>query len=104
MYKEFLPSKRTVEFWAGEFKRPSKRTVEFWAEDDPREGRQKTATTQEIIEQVYNIVSEDSSLTKREIANAIGISGERVLHILHGELHMYVTNSTKAGSKANFSA
>ena len=41
-----------------------------------------------IIEQVHNIVSEDPSLTKREIANAIGISDERVLHIVHGELHM----------------
>ena len=30
----------------------------------------------------------DPSLTKREIADTIGISDERVLYILHEELHM----------------
>ena len=44
----------------------------------------KKTQTQEVIEQVYNIVSEDPCLTKREIAIAIDISDERVLHILHG--------------------
>ena len=68
MYKECSPSKCTVEFWAGEFKR----------------GRTRR-NPPEIIEQVHNIVSEDPSLTKREITNAIGISDERVLYILHGE-------------------
>ena len=71
MYKESSPSKRTVKFWASEFKRDRTRL-----EDDPREGRPKTATTPEIVEQVYNIICEDPSLTKREIANAIGISNE----------------------------
>ena len=68
--------KRTVEFWAGEFKRGPTRP-----DDDPRKGRPKTETTTEIIEQVHNIVSEDPSL-------ATSISEERVLHILYGELHM----------------
>ena len=63
VYKESSPSKRTVEFWASEFKRDRVRL-----EDDPREGRPKTVTTPEMIEQVHNIVSEDPSLTKREIA------------------------------------
>ena len=83
VYKESSPRNRTVEFWAGERGRTR-------LEDDPREGRPKTATTPEIIEQVHNIVSEDLSLTKHEIANAIGISDERVrvLRILHGEFHM----------------
>ena len=77
VYKESSPFKRTVEFWAGEFKRGRTRL-----EDDPREARPET------IDQVHNIVSEEPSLTKREIANAIGISDERWLHILLGELHM----------------
>ena len=58
MYKESSPSKRTVEFWAGEFKRSRTRL-----EDDPREGRPKIATTPEIIEQVHNIVVEDPNFT-----------------------------------------
>ena len=83
VYKEFSPSKCTVEFWACEFKRGRTKL-----EDDPREGRPKTGTTPEIIKQFHNIVSEDPNLTKREIANAIDISDERVFHILHEELHM----------------
>jgi len=81
--KESAPSFPTVHRWVLEFKRG--RTS---VEDEPRSGRPKTATTPEIIEQVHNIVSEDPSLTKREIANTIGISDERVLHILHEELRM----------------
>ena len=63
VYKESSPSKRIVGFLAGEFKHGRIRL-----EDDPREGRP------EIIEQVHNIISKDPSSTKREIANAIGIS------------------------------
>ena len=69
------------EFWVGEFKRGRTRL-----EDDPREGRPKTAITSEIIEQVHNIVSEDPSLTKHEIVNAIGISDERKIKKLFGKL------------------
>ena len=45
-------------------------------EDEPRSGRPKSATTPEIIEQVFDIVCKDPSLTKREIADTIGISDE----------------------------
>ena len=83
VYKKPSPSKRTVEFWAGKFICGRTRL-----EDNPPQERPKTATTLEISKQCHNIISENPSLTKREIANAIGISGERVLHILHGELHM----------------
>ena len=57
VYMESSPSKRTVEFWAGELTRGRTRL-----EDVPREGRPKPATTAEIIEQVHNIVSEDPIL------------------------------------------
>ena len=69
VYKDFSPSKRTVQFWAGEFKRDRSRL-----EDDPREGRTKTAITPEIIEQVHNTVSEAPSLIKSETDYAISIS------------------------------
>lgn len=80
---ESAPSYATVKNWVAEFKRG--RTS---IEDDPRSGRPKTATTSEIIEQIHAIVGEDSSAATREIADTIGISDERVLHILHVELHM----------------
>ena len=81
--KESAPSFPTVHRWVLEFKRG--RTS---VEDEPRSGRPKSATTPEIIEQVFDIVCKDPSLTKREIADTIGISDERVLYILHEELHM----------------
>ena len=47
VYGDSSPSFSTMKTWAAEFKRG--RTS---LEDDPREGRPKSATTQEIIEQV----------------------------------------------------
>ncbi|UYV67602.1 hypothetical protein LAZ67_5001347 [Cordylochernes scorpioides] len=55
-------------------------------EDDPREGQPKTATTLEIIEKVHNIVVNDRRVKVCEIAEAEGISEERVRNILHEEL------------------
>lgn len=96
--KESAPSFPTVHRWVLEFKRG--RTS---IEDDPRSGRPKTATTPEIIEQVHNMVNENPSLTKREIAHTIGISDERVLHILHEELRMkkLVLHTLKDQEKLN---
>ena len=80
---ESAPSYATVKNWVAEFKRG--RTS---LEDEPREGRPKTASTSENIEKIHEIVSEDPSLTTREIADTIGISDERIRHILHEELQM----------------
>ena len=71
------PSFSTIKKWAAEFKRgPTS------LEDNPREGRPKTATP-EITEQVHNMVLDDRQMKVREIAETIGISKERVGHILH---------------------
>jgi hypothetical protein len=56
--------------------------------NDPREGRPKSATTPEIIEQVYDMVLNDWRMKVREIAETIGISKEHVGYILHEELDM----------------
>jgi histone-lysine N-methyltransferase SETMAR len=57
-------------------------------EDDPREGRPKSATTPEIIEQLHDMVLDDRRMKVREIAETIGISKEREGYILHEELDM----------------
>jgi hypothetical protein len=57
-------------------------------EDDPCEGRTKSATRPEIIEQVHNMVLDDWRMKVREINESIGISKERVGYILHEELDM----------------
>ena len=67
------PSFATIKKWAAEFKRG--RTG---LEDDPRKGRPKSATTPEIIEQVHDMVLDNRRMKVHEIAEAIGISNERV--------------------------
>jgi len=57
-------------------------------EDDPREGRPKSATTPEIIEQVHDTVLDDWRMKVREIAETTGISKKRIGYILHEELAM----------------
>jgi len=72
-----------IKKWAAEFK-PGRTSLE----DGPREGRPKSATTSEIIEQVRDMVLDDRRMKMREIAETIGISKERVGYILHEELDM----------------
>jgi len=81
VYGDSSPSFSTIKKWAAEFKRG--RTS---LEDDPHEGRPKSATPPEIIEQVHDMVLDDRRMKVREIAETIGISKERVGYILHEEL------------------
>lgn len=83
VYGDSAPSISTVKKWAAEFKRG--RTS---LQDDEREGRPKTATTPEIIEKVHTMVLDDRRIKVRELAEAVGISEERVRKILHEELGM----------------
>ena len=80
---ESAPSYATVKNWIAEFKRG--RTS---IQDGPRSGRPKTATTPEIRTKVHDVVLDDRRVKVREIANAIGISNDRVHFMLQQELHM----------------
>ena len=68
VYGDSSPSFSTVKKWAAEFKRG--RTS---LESDPLEGRPKSATTPEIIEQVHDMVLDDRRMKVREIAETISI-------------------------------
>jgi histone-lysine N-methyltransferase SETMAR len=57
VYVDFSPSFLTIKKWAAEFKRGHTSL-----EDDPREGRPKSATTPEIIEQVHDMVLDDQRM------------------------------------------
>jgi transposase len=73
VYGESSTSFSTKKKWADEFKRG--RTS---LGGDPREGRPKSATTPEIIEQVHDMLWDDRRTKVLEIAETIGISNERV--------------------------
>jgi len=83
VYGDSSPSFSTIKKWAAEFKCGCTSL-----EDGPCEGRPKSATTPEIIEQVHNMVLDDRWMKVREFAETIGISKERVGYILHEELDM----------------
>ena len=77
------PSFSTISFWVSEFKRGRTSTS-----DEPRTGRPKTATNDEMVDKVHDVVLADRRLKLKEIAETIGISEERVGHILHEILGM----------------
>jgi transposase len=83
VYGDSSPLFSTIKKWAAGFKR-----VCTSLEDDPREGRPKSATTPEIIEQVHDMVLDDWRMKVHEIVETIGISKERVGYILHKEMDM----------------
>ena len=83
VYGDSSPLYSTIKKRAAEFKHACTSL-----EDDPSEGCPKSATSSEIIEQVHNMVLDDRWMKVREIAETIGISKERVGHILHKELDM----------------
>ena len=83
VYGDSSPSFPTIKKWAAEFK-----CGRTGLKDDPRNGRPKSATTPEIIEQVHDTVLDDRQMKVHEIAETIGISKEHVGYILHEELDM----------------
>lgn len=80
---ESSPSHTTVKRWVAEFKMGRTCTA-----DEPRSGRPAEVTTPETIEKIHKIVLADRRTKVREIAEAVGISSERVHNILHKYLGM----------------
>ncbi|XP_029155672.1 uncharacterized protein LOC114928587 [Nylanderia fulva] len=83
VYGDSAPSFTTVKFWAAEFKRGRKSLG-----DDERSGRPKTATTDENIAKVHQMVLDDRRIKVREIAEVMNMSKERVCRILNQHLGM----------------
>jgi len=73
----------TVKNWFNEFQRG--RTSVF---DEPRPGAPKRATTEDNETKIRDLVLGDRRLKIREIAETVGMSKDRVGHILHEILGM----------------
>ena len=56
--------------------------------DDERSGRPKTATIDENIAEVHQMVLDDRRIKVREIAEVMNMSKERVCHIFNQHLGM----------------
>ena len=63
--------------------------------DDERSGRPKTATIDENIAKVHQMVLDDRRIKVREIAVVMNMSKERVCHILNQHLGMRSTESAR---------
>ena len=80
---EHAPSYATVKNWVAQFKRG-----DFSTCDAPRPGRPKTVTTPEIIDEIHELILEDSRISAKSIVEQLGISRERVGSIIHEDLNM----------------
>jgi len=78
---EHAPSYATVKNWVTQFKRG-----DFSTCDASRPGRPKTETTQEIIDQILELILKDRRILAKSIAEKLGISRERVGSIIHEDL------------------
>lgn len=58
----------------------------FVADDVPHSGRQKTATSQNIIDAVHDMFIGDKRLKVVQKAEDVSLSEERLCHILKNEL------------------
>nr|XP_033783950.1 histone-lysine N-methyltransferase SETMAR-like [Geotrypetes seraphini] len=84
VYGDASPSFSKVKAWAAEFKRSSQASTV----KEECSGCPKSATTNEMVDEVHRIVMVDCRLTLNEIAEAAGISSECVHTILHEYLGM----------------
>ena len=85
LLKEVIPDQApvvsTVCKWFRRFQ-----TGHFSLKDDPREGRQKTATDEEMVNSVKALVAEDARITIWKIQDMLEISAGSIWKILHEDL------------------
>ena len=65
---EHAPSYATVKNWVAQFKRGDVSTC-----DVPRPGWPKTVTTLEFVDQIHELIFEDSRISANSIAEQLGI-------------------------------
>jgi len=80
---EHAPPCATIKNWVAQFKRG-----DFTTCDASRPGRPKTVNTQEIIDQIHELILEHRRISAKSIAQQLNISRERVRSIIHEDMDM----------------
>jgi len=75
------PSNATIKNWVAQLK-----CGDFSTCDTLRPGRPKAVTTPEIIDQIHELILEDSRISVQSIAEQMGISRERIGSAIHEDL------------------
>ncbi|CAK9827513.1 Histone-lysine N-methyltransferase SETMAR [Anthophora retusa] len=83
VHGDSAPSLKTIYFWINEFKHGRTCT-----KDKARSRRPVEITTSDIVEKIHGMIMENRRMKVREIAETVGISTERVHHILYEKLHV----------------
>ncbi|GBP33923.1 Putative uncharacterized protein FLJ37770 [Eumeta japonica] len=91
-YGDSAPSISMVKKWFTEL-----RCGRTSTSDAERSGRPKEVITPEIVDKIHEMILDDRRMKVRELAHAVGISSERVHHILHEYLDM--RNSLRDGCR-----
>jgi len=91
------PCYESVRLWVNEFKRGR-----ISIKDAPRSGGPRTVVTPKTINKVHDMVLSDRQIKMREIAEATGISIERI-HTFHKMGATFAHCRAKASSYANVS-
>ena len=80
--EEHAPS-YAVKNWVAQFK-----CGDFCTCDAPHTGWPKTVTTQEITDQIHELILGNQQILAKSIAEQLGISNEQVGSIIHEDLDM----------------
>lgn len=83
--EDSAPAYSTVKKWVADFKNGRESLT-----DGARSGRPLSATTAENINKIHDMIVNNRQITNKELAEAVGISSERVSNIMKTELQ-YVT-------------
>jgi transposase len=83
VYGNDAPPYYTIKFWSKRF-RWGRESID----DDPRSGRPKTATNEDMTQKVEAMVLEDGRVKVSTISTALDISEPSVISILHDNLNM----------------
>ena len=83
VYGDSSPSMATAKNWFNEFQHGR-----MSAFDEPHPGAPKMATMEDNVMKIHDLVLADRQLKEREIAETVGISKDRMGHILHEILDM----------------
>lgn len=83
-WKDRAPSLRTVQRWMKDFNEGTRTNLD----DAPRSGRPRSTRTEELSNQVADLIKDDPHLSSRDIAELLNCNQSTILRILSDDLEL----------------